>query len=129
MPSNTTEPRQRVIVAKLTLDILRAFGEAHFRTERFGSRADDLLLYAGLFIGQTEGRPLNASKLAAYAGQSRSSVTRRLNSWLKAGLVERDGRTYRLAASVMHTRAVAKASRAAQKRVLAAAKALAPDQR
>ena len=74
MPSNTTQQHQRVVVAQFTLDMQRVFGEAYFKTERFGSRTNYLLPYAGLFIGQVEGRPLNASKLAEFSSAAFRAV-------------------------------------------------------
>lgn len=124
MPDRIIQAKQRIIVARLTLDILRSFGTGYFQSKRYGSRADDLALCAALFIGQAEGRPLTAAKLATYAGQARPSVVRRLKEWLQAGFVERQGQGYVLALTVINGSDVVRAAKSAQKRLRSAAKAL-----
>lgn len=124
MPGEIIQTQQRVIVAKLLLDILRDFGASQLKTERFGTHSDDLLLHAALFIGQAEGRPMTAAKLATYAGLARPSVVRRLNEWSAAGLVERQGAGYVLPLAIVNSKGARQAAEAAQRRVVAAAQAL-----
>lgn len=73
----------------LLIDLTRALGTGLLRTDRFGTRAEDLLILCGLCVGQAEGRPMAAHKLAQYIGQARPSVVRRLDRLEAAGLVRR----------------------------------------
>ena len=73
----------------LLIDLTRALGTGLLRTDRFGTRAEDLLILCGLCVGQAEGRPMTAFKLAQYIGQARPSVIRRLDRLEAAGLVRR----------------------------------------
>jgi hypothetical protein len=124
MPGNIHQAHQRATIAKLVLDVLRAYGAAYLGTERYGTRADDLVLIAALLVGGAEGKPMGASKLASYAGWSRPSVVRRLNERLRAGLVRRHGAGCVLTVHTVNSAAAVRAARSARRRVLAAAKAL-----
>jgi hypothetical protein len=44
-----------------------------------------------IFIGQYEGRPFTAHKLSQYLGGPRTTVTRRLEAMVRAGVIERRG--------------------------------------
>lgn len=78
---------QRALVARALLDALRAFGAAYLGHKRFGARADELVLLAAVFVGQAEGRPMNASKLADYAGMPRPTVIRKLQALARRGVL------------------------------------------
>jgi len=65
------------------------------RQQEFGSRTVLLLIAAAVFLGTIEGRPLTASKLAAYVGMPRPTVIRRLRILSRGGSVERVGTAYR----------------------------------
>jgi len=73
----------------LLIDLTRALGTGLLQTDRFGTRAEDLLILCGLCVGQAEDRPMAAHKLAEYIGQARPTVIRRLNRLEAAGLVRR----------------------------------------
>lgn len=88
------------------------------QAERFGAEAQDLLLVCGVCVGQAEGRPLTAHKLAQLAGQARPSVVRRLAALEAAGLVRRvDSGAFVLADGLMDTPAFKRAMRDVERRV------------
>ncbi|ARK86989.1 helix-turn-helix domain-containing protein [Burkholderia pseudomallei] len=117
---------QRALVARALLDVLRAFGAAYLGHKRFGARADELVLLAAVFVGQAEGKPMNASKLAAYAGIPRPTVIRKLQTLARRGVLERiDGGLYALPARVVNSAAVLRAADASRKRIRRAAAATA----
>lgn len=124
MTATIEHAQQRIVVAKTMLDIARLFSSSYFQDERFGSRADDLLLYAALFIGHAESKPMNASKLAEYAGLARPTVIRKLNAMEKRGSVKRIGDGFGLALSLVNSAAALRASEAARKRILSCAAAI-----
>ncbi|WP_167810498.1 helix-turn-helix domain-containing protein [Ralstonia pseudosolanacearum] len=71
---------------------MRALSIALLRERRFASRAGDVLLLVGVAIGDAEGKPMTAYKLAQYIGMPRPTVIRRLARMARDGLVRRDGR-------------------------------------
>ncbi|MGA4421490.1 helix-turn-helix domain-containing protein [Ralstonia nicotianae] len=71
---------------------MRALSIALLREPKFASRAGDVLLLVGVAIGDAEGKPMTAYKLAQYIGMPRPTVIRRLARMARAGLVQRDGR-------------------------------------
>ncbi|KVX10607.1 hypothetical protein WL01_22490 [Burkholderia ubonensis] len=116
----------RALVARALLDVLRAFGAAYLGHKRFGARADELVLLAAVFVGQAEGKPMNASKLATYAGIPRPTVIRKLQALARRGVLERiDGGLYALPARVVNSAAVLRAADASRKRIRRAAAAAA----
>lgn len=125
MPEPIRHARQRALVAVAMLDVLRAFGAAYLGRKRFGTHADELVLLAAVFVGQAEGRPMNASKLAAYAGIPRPTVIRKLKALARRGVLERlDDGLYALPARVVNSAAVLRAADASRKRIRRAAAAL-----
>ncbi len=117
--------RQRALLASAMLDVLRAFGAAYLGHKRFGARADELVLLAAVFVGQADGRPMNASKLADYAGIPRPTVIRKLKALARRGVLERiDGGLYALPACVVNSAAVLRAADASRKRIGSAAAAM-----
>lgn len=54
----------------------------------------DLLICVALFVGQAEGRPMSAAKVAVYIGIPRGTVARRLAGLVRDGLVERNSHGY-----------------------------------
>lgn len=63
---------------------------------QFGSRTHLLLIGAAVFLGTIEGRPLTATKLAAFVGMPRATVIRRLRTLCRRGAIERSGDVYRM---------------------------------
>jgi hypothetical protein len=96
MPSPSTLPRFYQL-ARLWIELTRQLHRsvAPDLQEQFGSRANLLLIGIAIYLGTIEGRPLTASKLAAYVGMPRASVIRRLGILCRRGAVERKGAVYR----------------------------------
>jgi hypothetical protein len=93
--------------------------------KRFGSCADELVLIAAVLIGQAEGKPMNASKLATYAGIPRTTVIRKLQALARRGVLERiDSGLYALPDRVVNSAPVLRAADASRKRIRRAAAAL-----
>jgi DNA-binding MarR family transcriptional regulator len=96
MPSPSTVPRFYQL-ARLWIELTRQLHRsvAPELQEQFGSRTNLLLIGIAIYLGTIEGRPLTASKLAAYVGMPRASVIRRLRTLCRRGAVERKGAVYR----------------------------------
>jgi hypothetical protein len=89
----------RLDLGKWYLALTRALYEISFPEDRsgFGSNLELLLVYIGVFIGDAEGRPTTATKIANYCGLSRSTVYRRLEELIEKKKVVREGRGYFIA--------------------------------
>lgn len=87
----TTNETQASTVARLYLAIARAVGTGLLKVEKFGSCGDELVLTAAIFVGQIEGKPMTASKLADYSGIPRPTVVRKLKHLQKRGIVQMNG--------------------------------------
>jgi hypothetical protein len=83
----------RYTASMTMLSCLRAVAMARFKGE-LGPHMMTILLTMAVFIGQHEGRPFTAAKLAQYVRIPRPTVTRRLEQMAKAGIVERRGTHY-----------------------------------
>ena len=106
---------QHAELAKGLLEVARLFSKVCFPRdgERYATRADDLILYAALFVGQAEGRPMNHSKLAEYAGMSRPTVVRKVAALMEQGTVVKVGGGYALTPSAVNRAAAVKTADAA----------------
>jgi len=65
----------------------------------FGKKPIDhslLLIGSAIMVGHAENRPMNATKIAHYVGLPRSTVIRKLNEFLIAGVIDRHGNVYLL---------------------------------
>lgn len=65
----------------------------------FGKRPADhslLLIGSAIMVGHAENKPMGATKIAQYIGLPRSTVIRKLNQFLKAGVIARHGDVYLL---------------------------------
>lgn len=71
---------------------MRALSLVLLGQHRFASHAGDVLLLVAVAIGDMEGKPMAAYKLAGYAGMPRGTVIRRLARMAHSGLVERGSR-------------------------------------
>lgn len=74
-------------VCRLHLMIARSISHALFKSNKYGSNADDVVLCCAVFIGQVEGRPMTAGKVADYVGIPRPTVVRKLRALVQAGVV------------------------------------------
>lgn len=63
----------------------------------FGSNMELMLVIIGVFVGDAEGMPTTATKIAGHCGLSRATVYRRLDELMTMGKVTREGRNYFIA--------------------------------
>ena len=100
-----TEPTAQAraaAVLRLALELMRGLSAGLLNEQRFAARADDLLLVAAVYIGQADGKPMPAAKLAQYAGLARPTAVRRLGEMEAAGVVcALPGKRYVLAGGFM----------------------------
>jgi len=97
--------REREIVYRMLIDILHAYhsGYSHVN-EPFGTGVETLLIAACVALGDLEGKPFCASKVAAYLGVPRTTVIRKLEKLEKVGgLVYRTGRHYRVREQLLNS--------------------------
>lgn len=87
---------ERAVVVKAMIAAMREFGGPIITPERFGAEASSIILCMGIYVGQSEGRPMNTSKLAAYVGIPRTTVMRRLSELERDGIISRMGEGYAL---------------------------------
>lgn len=80
--------KERRIIARLMIDLLKLPAEAHLGAKHYSSRCDDVMLMCAILIGQVERKPMTAAKLADYAGLPRPTVVRKLKQFEQAGMVE-----------------------------------------
>jgi predicted transcriptional regulator len=95
--SNFPKREERLIVIHLILDMCRIAHKAHFPSLHFGHDLDMLFIFFAVFIGDAERRPMTAGKIAAYLDKPRATVTRKLGSLVKRGVLEKDAGRYRFA--------------------------------
>lgn len=90
---------QRLELCRWYLSLTRTMHELTFPEERggFGSNLELMLVFVGVFIGDAEGMPTTATKIANYCGLSRSTVYRRLDQLIALKKVIREGRGYFIA--------------------------------
>jgi predicted transcriptional regulator len=83
---------ERLALAKSYLALTRVMADSVF-----GNKSADhslLLIGAAIMVGHAENRPLNATKIAHYVGLPRSTVIRKLNEFLRVGVIARHGNVY-----------------------------------
>jgi DNA-binding IclR family transcriptional regulator len=79
------------------IDIMRTVHGAYAPTsEPFGDRLETFFIGLCVALGDIEGRPFSVAKIAAYMRVPRTTVTRRLARLQTWGLIDRQGRNYRL---------------------------------
>lgn len=74
---------------RLTIDMVRLAYTAYFAGDNFASGSELVLLCMAVGIGQLEGKPMSASKIAQYIGMPRATVMRKLAELQAMGLIER----------------------------------------
>ena len=113
---------QRATILRLVLDLTRTLAAGLLGQDRFGASADDLLLVAAVAVGEAEGKPLSAWKLAEQAGIPRPSVVRKLGELEALGLVRKvEATRWGLGPGVLDRPEARKALQEAAKRVAVAA--------
>ena len=121
MPRQIKHVDHRVVTVKTTLEIMRLFSTAYFKAKHYGSCATDFVVVAAVFVGQAEGRPLNASKISNFAGLPRPTVIRKLAELQTAGIVARQGNAYSVPPDVANSNEIVNAAMAARKQIVDAA--------
>jgi predicted transcriptional regulator len=85
---------ERLALAKAYIALTRVMVDSVF-----GKKPADhslLLIGSAIMVGNAESRPMNATKIAHYVGLPRSTVIRKLNEFLRAGVIARHGNVYLL---------------------------------
>lgn len=106
MPRAIKNGEHRKVVLKMTIDIAVAFCKAYFDGNRPADHLNDMLICAALIVGQVEGHPLNASKVADWVAMARPTVIRRLAALEKRGIVQRTGLTFKVREEVANSERV-----------------------
>lgn len=89
MPTRAMPLRNaRLAHAKLWIENGRAYHQAFAMDGDFGSDCDRLLVAVAVLIGHLEGRGYTASSMSRYLAMSRTTVTRKLTSLVRMGVVE-----------------------------------------
>jgi CRP-like cAMP-binding protein len=85
---------ERLALAKAYISLNRIMSDSVFGEEP----ADQSLLLIGcaIMVGHAENKPMNATKIAHYIAMPRSTVVRKLNEFLRAGVIARHGNLYLL---------------------------------
>jgi predicted transcriptional regulator len=102
---------ERLALAKAYIALTRVMVDSVF-----GKKPADhsqLLIGSAIMVGHAENRPMNATKIARYVGLPRSTVIRKLNEFLRVGVIARHGNVYLLSEERAHnqTRYVTEAMR------------------
>lgn len=88
MPRRIKDADDRLVMSRLILAIFKTFAQGYLGETAYGSVADDAILLCAIFVGHVEGRPMNVSKLAEYAGISRTTVGRKVKAYERSGFVK-----------------------------------------
>lgn len=86
MRGNPADPRW-LIVTRLMLELVKIAASSFLDSDVAASDAGDVMLFAAIFIGQVEQRPMTAAKLSQFIGMPRGTVTRRLEELRKRKIV------------------------------------------
>ena len=92
LPADAEFRRALAVIARMTLRNYELFAAGYHGTDRYGSVCDLVLLSAAIYVGQEDGRPMTAAKLAGAVGMPRATVVRKLRQMELSGLVVMDGR-------------------------------------
>jgi hypothetical protein len=94
--------QQRLDLCRWYLALTQTMYEMTFPDHRggFGSNMELMLVLIGVFIGDAEGRPTTATKIAGHCGLSRATVYRRLDQLITMRKITREGRNYFIAPGV-----------------------------
>jgi hypothetical protein len=87
--------RQRLVMIRFMIDTMRILHGAYAPIqEPFGTRLETFFVGFCVVLGDIEGKPLSASKIAAYLHMPRTTVMRRLKRLENWDIVYRHGRRY-----------------------------------
>lgn len=77
-----------LILSRFMIDYARVLLRAMAPTRRNAEGLADAVLIAAVYVGQMEGRPMTAYKLAQFCGITRPTVVRKIRELVAAGLLE-----------------------------------------
>lgn len=77
-----------VIISRLMIDMMRTSVLNFLQEENATTFSDDLMMCAAIFIGQAEGKPFTAGKIASYIGMPRPTAVRKLVSLQVRGFIK-----------------------------------------
>ena len=95
--------REREILARLWLDVLRLAHKTHLPDVRFGSAVRLMLIGFAVLLAERDGKPVGAARLARYLGLPRATLERRLAMLVQRGSVIRQGRGYVIRRDAINT--------------------------
>jgi len=85
------------VLCHLMIDIMRTVHEAYVpASEPFGVCLETCFIGLCVAVGDLDGRPFSAAKIAAYVGVPRMTVIRKLAQLKSWGLIDREGMRYYL---------------------------------
>lgn len=87
---------ERLKLVRGYIRLTRSMHEMAFPTSKkgWGSDFEMLVVLMCVFVGDASGRPMSATRIGIYAGLSRTTVYRRLETLLEIGKIVRVGRLY-----------------------------------
>lgn len=87
-----------IIISRLMIDMMRTSVAIFLQQDNATTYSDELMMCAAIFIGQAEGKPFTAGKIASYIGMPRPTVVRKLHSLCRRGFIVRsDGKRWSIA--------------------------------
>jgi hypothetical protein len=95
---------QRLMLCRLMIEIMRTLHGAYApASEPFGARLETFFIGLCVALGDIEGKPFSATKIAAYMRVPRTTVRRRLNQLQRWGLIDCQDRHYYMHAKTLNT--------------------------
>ena len=96
--------RQRLVLVRLMIDIMRSLHGAYAPSdEPFGTRLETFFVGFCVALGDIEGKPFSASKIAAYLHMPRTTVNRRLKRLENWNMVYRHSRRYHVRDAMLNS--------------------------
>jgi hypothetical protein len=96
--------RQRLVLVRLMIDIMRSLHGAYAPSdEPFGTRLETFFVGFCVALGDIEGKPFSASKIAAYLHMPRTTVNRRLKRLESWNMVYRHSRRYHVRDAMLNS--------------------------
>jgi hypothetical protein len=96
--------RQRLVLVRLMIDIMRSLHGAYAPCdEPFGTRLETFFVGFCVALGDIEGKPFSASKIAAYLHMPRTTVNRRLKRLENWNMVYRHSRRYHVRDAMLNS--------------------------
>ena len=89
--------QQRLVMIRFMIDSMRALHGAYAPTdEPFGTRLETFFVGFCVLLGDIEGKPFSATKIAAYLHMPRTTVMRRLKRLESWDIIYRQGNLYHI---------------------------------